>query len=689
MDEQEIPVFLHFLHASSMALFLTSLKLLLAFFVCSIPLSLAQEANHFIYNGFKGANLSLNGIAKINPNGLLQLTNTSHQQIGHAFFPFPFHFNSSLSNNSRPSFSFSTSFVFAMVPESPARDGHGIAFTISPSVEFKGAIATQYLGLFNSTTLDLSSNHLLAVEFDTVRNPEFGDINDNHVGVDINNLTSIESAPAMYFSENDGKNKSLDLASGKPVQVWIDYDEIEKLLNVTLAPLGTVKPERPLLSTTVDISAVLLESMYVGFSASTGSVASYHYILGWSFNNNGQAQSLDLSKLPSLPLKRKSKSKLELKNFPPLLTVIVFLVTISVTIYVMRKKYEEIREDWEQQYGPQRFSYKDLYKATKGFKDKQLLGSGGFGSVYRGTLPSSNVEVAVKKISHNSKQGMKEFVAEIASMGRLRHRNLVHLLGYCRRKGELFLVYDHMPNGSFDKFLFSNEKPNLDWVRRFQIIKGVASALFYLHEEWEQVVLHRDVKASNVLLDADLNGRLGDFGLSKFYDHGSTPQTTSVVGTVGYLAPELTTTGKPTTNSDVFAFGIFLLEVVCGRRPVEYKRPQEEAVLLDWVLECWKRGDMLMTVDPRLEGSFVVEEMELVLKLGLLCAHRLPMARPTMRQVVQYLDGNATLPEIPLHGAGVGVFSVSHEAPSDRPFLSAESIYSFSFSDTDSILNGR
>lgn len=355
----------------------------------------------------------------------------------------------------------------------------------------------------------------------------------------------------------------------------------------------------------------------------------------------------------------------------------------------MRKKYEEIREDWELQYGPQRFSYKDLYKATKGFKDKQLLGSGGFGSVYRGTLPSSNVEVAVKKISHNSKQGMKEFVAEIASMGRLRHRNLVHLLGYCRRKGELFLVYDHMPNGSFDKFLFSNEKPNLDWVRRFQIIKGVASALFYLHEEWEQVVLHRDVKASNVLLDADLNGRLGDFGLSKFYDHGSTPQTTSVVGTVGYLAPELTTTGKPTTNSDVFAFGIFLLEVVCGRKPVESKRPQEEVVLLDWVLECWKSGDMLMTVDPRLEGSFVVEEMELVLKLGLLCAHRLPMARPTMRQVVQYLDGNATLPEIPLHGAGVGVFSVSHEAPSDRPFLSAESIYSFSFSDTDSILNGR
>jgi serine/threonine protein kinase len=277
-------------------------------------------------------------------------------------------------------------------------------------------------------------------------------------------------------------------------------------------------------------------------------------------------------------------------------------------------------------------------------------------------------------------------------MGRLRHRNLVQLFGYCRRKGELLLVYDYMPNGSLDKLLFRNETPSLNWARRYQIIRGVASALLYLHEEWEQVVLHRDVKASNVLLDADLNGRLGDFGLAKFHDHGSTPQTTKVVGTVGYLAPEIPRTGKSTTCSDVFSFGTFMLEVACGRKPVESERPPEEVVLVDWVLECWNRGAILGTVDPRIEGNHVEEEMEVVLKLGLLCTHRTPAARPSMRQTVQYLDGNATLPDLPLHGAGIGLVPVSNEVSTEHVLtipISSDEISSYSLSDSESILSGR
>ncbi|KAJ6345187.1 hypothetical protein OIU78_007958 [Salix suchowensis] len=312
--------------------------------------------------------------------------------------------------------------------------------------------------------------------------------------------------------------------------------------------------------------------------------------------------------------------------------------------------------------------------------------------VYRGVLPSSNMQVAVKKVSHDSRHGTKEFVAEIVSMGRLRHRNLVQLLGYCRRKGELLLVYDYMPNGSLDKLLFRNHTPILNWVRRYLILRGVASALVYLHEEWQQVVLHRDVKASNVLLDANLNGRLGDFGLAKFHDHGSTPHTTNVVGTIGYLAPEIARTGKSSTCSDVFSFGTFMLEVACGRRPVESERPPEEVVLVDWVFECWKRGAILGTVDPRLEGNYVEEEMELVLKLGLLCTHRTPSARPSMRQVVQYLDGNAALPDLPLQGTGIGLLPVSNEASREHVLtipVSSEHIPSYSFSDSESILSGR
>jgi serine/threonine protein kinase len=372
------------------------------------------------------------------------------------------------------------------------------------------------------------------------------------------------------------------------------------------------------------------------------------------------------------------------------IAVALVLITVAGAAYILRrKKYEEIREDWEEEYGPHRFSYKNLHRATKGFKDTELLGEGGFGKVYRGILPSSNLQIAVKRVSHNSKQGMKEFVAEIVSMGRLRHRNLVQLLGYCRRRGELLLVYDYMPNGSLDKFLYSREKPNLNWAQRFRIIRGVASSLLYLHEEWEQVVLHRDVKASNVLLDAELNGRLGDFGLARLHDHGSNPQTTHVVGTVGYLAPELTRTGRATTCSDVFAFGAFMLEVACGRRPIEVPALglPERMILVDWVSECWRRGAIVDASDCRLGGNYVVEEMVLVLKLGLLCSHAIPAARPSMKQVMQLLDGDVDLPELP-HDSVFGA-SASDESSDFKSFpftlASAPSMCS-----TDSILkSGR
>ncbi|KAA8549306.1 hypothetical protein F0562_000990 [Nyssa sinensis] len=592
---------------------LRSLQFLILLFI-ELP-ALAQDENQFIYNGFRGANLRLDGLANVHSSGLLQLTNNSKQQTGHAFYHLPLKFDTSSSRLAQ-SLSFSTNFIFAIVPEYPTAGGHGITFTISPSMDFTQALANQYLGLFNSSNNGLASNNLLAVEFDTLKNPEFGDVNDNHVGIDVGGLHSTASAPVTYFSNKEGTEKSLRLISGNPIQVWIDYDhEVEKLLNVTIAPIRTPKPNRPLLSTPINLSQILLDSMYVGFSSSTGSIAANHYILGWSFNKSGQAQNLDLSKLPKLPRKRKSREKMGLYITVSLMTLSILLIITGTAYVVWRKKYEEVREDWEQEYGPQRFSYKDLYKATNGFKDREILGAGGFGKVYRGVLPSSNIEVAVKKVSHDSKQGMKEFVAEIASMGRLRHRNLVQLLGYCRRKGELLLVYDYMPNGSLDK----------------------------------------GVKASNVLLDADLNGRLGDFGLARLYDHGTNPQTTHVVGTIGYLAPELTRTGKATTSSDVFAFGAFMLEVACGRRPIDLQELPEDMILVDWIFEMWKQGAVLETSDPRLGGVYVAEEMELVLKLGVLCSHPDPAARPNMRQVIQYLDGDATLPDILLDAIKVGM----------------------------------
>ncbi|XP_018673595.2 L-type lectin-domain containing receptor kinase SIT2 [Musa acuminata AAA Group] len=629
----------------SAVLLRSSVCLVLLLFLHRKLAASANGGDSFTYSGFRGANLTLDGVAAISSDGLLVVTNKTTQIKGHAFHPSPLHFRNP-SNGTI--FSFSTTFVFGFVSEFTNLSGNGMAFLVSPTMDFSKALGSQYLGLFNQSNNGNSTNHVLAIELDSIFNPEFADMNDNHVGIDINGLKSNKSQSAGYYADDSGLLNTLSLRNCEAVQVWVDYDGQTKLINVTLAPVPMAKPHKPLLSDTIDLSSVLLDPMFVGFSSSTGPFLTSHYVLGWSFKMNGVAPDLDDSLLPVLPCPRSKGKSDVLVIVLPLASAGLVLITVGIIVLLVRRriKYAELLEDWELEYGPHRFSYKDLFEATKGFRDKELLGMGGFGRVYKGVLQTSKVEVAVKRVSHESRQGMREFIAEVVSIGRLRHRNLVQLLGYCRRKGELLLVYDYMQNGSLDKFLYDEAKPTLDWPTRFRIIKGVASGLLYLHEDWEQVVIHRDVKASNVLLDHELNGRLGDFGLARLYDHGTAPKTTRVVGTMGYLAPELARTGKATTITDVFAFGIFVLEVACGRRPVDPITFGEELILLDWVLENWRKGCIQETSDPRLGEEFVVEEMELVLKLGLLCSHPLPAGRPSMRQVVEYLEGNAPLPEL-------------------------------------------
>ncbi|KAJ3688795.1 hypothetical protein LUZ61_017959 [Rhynchospora tenuis] len=598
--------------------------------------------DEFTFNGFNQANLTLDGSAYIESNGLLQLTYPP-QTKGHAFLPKPVQFgNNTIS-------SFSTTFVFAIVSAYADLSGHGIAFLISPTTNLSSALPSQYMGLFNIQNNGNSTNHIFAVELDTIYSSEFQDINDNHVGIDINSLKSSQSHTAGYYDDKTGSFQNLTLMSRKKMQAWVEYDSQETRIDVTLSPIGMSKPSKPLLSYEFNLSTVLINnSMYVGFSSSTGTVRTSHYILGWSFKLNGAAPSLDLSKLPKVPNTIvKGRSKISQIVLPIASASFVLMLVVFISLYTKsRFKYAEVREDWEVEFGPHRFYYKDLYQATNGFKEKELLGTGGFGRVYRGVLPVSKLEVAVKRVSHESRDSTKQFITEVVSIGKLRHRNVVQLLGYCRRKNELLLVYDYMPNGSLDKYLYSQEKPALNWTQRFNIIKGVASGLLYLHEDSEQVVIHRDVKASNVLLDSELNGRLGDFGLARLYDHGTDPQTTHVVGTMGYLSPELVRSGKATPLTDVFAFGAFILEVACARRPIESGAQGDQIILVDLVVQHWQSGLLLDIADPRLGECYETEELEMVLKLGLLCSHPVPSARPSMRQVMQYLDGDAPLPEL-------------------------------------------
>ncbi|XP_031479227.1 L-type lectin-domain containing receptor kinase S.1 [Nymphaea colorata] len=600
----------------------------------------------FRFNSFNTTDLFLVGDARVESNGVVRLTNATNQfSIGRAFFPSPLPMitatnssgNNTMNGRARVT-SFSTTFIFSILPIIPSSPGFGLAFVISASTAPPGALPGQYFGLFNNTA-ERMVGPLVAIEFDTGRNPEFGETDGNHVGVNLNNIVPVLSEPAGYWDANASVTRQIDMRSGKNIQAWVEFDGINSVINVTIAPAGQQKPQRPLLSyKNANLSAFFVEKMFVGFSASIVTWVEAQRILAWSFSSNGTARPLDTSNLPVfLPESVSRNSSTPLIAGVVCASLVVLLVSVSVGywIWLKRRNKEEEIEDWELEYWPHRISYEDLDTATDGFANKNLLGSGGFGSVYRGTLPNNNIEVAVKCISNNSKQGLREFIAEISSMGRLQHRNLVQMRGWCRRGNELMLVYDYMPNGSLDKRIFDNPSQLLGWAGRRRVLNDVAEGLLYLHDGWEECVLHRDIKSSNILLDADMRGRLGDFGLARLYEHGQAPRTTRVVGTLGYLAPELARITAPTKSCDVFSFGIVMLEVACGRRPIE-----EEPILIDWVRELYTAGRVLEAADKRIAGEYDPDDVETVLKLGLACCHPEPDQRPSIKQVVSVLLGS-------------------------------------------------
>ncbi|CAF1715319.1 unnamed protein product [Brassica napus] len=607
--------------------------LTVVFFVILLIKSSSQVLDNFTYDGFHPPlNLiSLQGIASVTPSDLLTLTNSTSHQTGHAFYTRPIRFKDSPNDAAS---SFSTTFVFAIHSQIPTLGGDGIAFVVAPTSTLPSARSGQYLGLFNLMNNGNETNNIFAVELDTIQNNEFDDTNDNHVGIDINSLKSVKSSPAGYWDEK-GRFKELTLISGKPMQAWVDYNGRTHQINVTMAPFNHDKPIKPLVSTVRDLSHVFLQDMFVG-KAPPLALHRLPEFREWQPRTSGSISPFTSVFIPV--------------SVAPLIVFIFSIIFLVRFILRRRKKFSEKLEDWETEFRKNRLKFKDLYYATRGFSD--LLGSGGFGSVYKGVMKKK--EIAVKRVSNESRQGLKEFVSEIVTIGRMSHRNLVPLLGYCRRKNELLLVYEYIPNGSLDKYLYHSPEVTLDWKQRIKVILGVASALFYLHEDWEQVVIHRDIKASNILLDADYNGRLGDFGLARLCDHGIDHKTTHVAGTWGYLAPDHVRTGKATTATDVFAFGVLLLEVACGRRPIEIDNESgERALLVDWVFGCWNEGNILDARDPNLGTKYDEREVEMVLKLGLLCSHSNPQARPTMRQVLHYVSGDAMLPDfspLELHG---------------------------------------
>nr|KYP37366.1 Lectin-domain containing receptor kinase A4.3 [Cajanus cajan] len=460
---------------------------ILFLFLLFLSLFHQVASNPLLFEGFdENSELIREGASIIKTSRLLKLTNRSTNIVGRAFHNKPFQ----MLNNTTPlqpyAFSFSTSFVFSIVSPSSGSGGFGLAFTIAPSTQFPGAAAGHFLGLVNSTNDGDSSNHIFAVEFDTVNGYKGdSDSEGNHVGVNVNGMGSKITEPAAYIEEGtDSVKDDFRMAKVDAVQAWIEYDGEKRTLNITVAPLPLQKPSKPLIENYgIELYGVMEENMFAGFSASTGQETSSHYLLGW-----------------------------------------------------------------------------------------------------------------------NS------------------------------------ILYNPIDNSFV-----------LNWDQRFNILKGISAGLLYLHEEWEQVVIHRDVKTSNILIDGNLNARLGDFGLARLYNHGQVSHTTNVVGTIGYIAPELTRTGKASTRTDVYAFGVVLLEVAAGKRPVD----SDQFFLVEWVIENYHLGQILEVVDPKMNSVYDEEEVELVLKLGLLCTQHRADYRPTMKQVTRYLNFDDPLPEIGDWGDGV------------------------------------
>ncbi|XP_073108410.1 cysteine-rich receptor-like protein kinase 10 isoform X1 [Elaeis guineensis] len=283
-----------------------------------------------------------------------------------------------------------------------------------------------------------------------------------------------------------------------------------------------------------------------------------------------------------------------------------------------------------------------LRVATANFSEENKLGEGGFGAVYKGVLPDGR-EIAVKRLSTSSSQGLGELKNELLLVAKLQHRNLVRLLGVCLEEQEKLLVYEYVPNRSLDTILFDPvQREQLNWANRYKIIGGVARGLLYLHEESQLKIIHRDLKASNILLDRDMNPKISDFGMARLFGGDQSRGTTSrIVGTFGYMAPEYAMRGQMSIKSDVYSFGVLVLEIVTGRRNIGFSDSESGKDLLNHTWEKWTKGTILEILDPSLGNHCPRNEVLRCIQIGLLCVQEDPSDRPTMSTIVVMLSSDS------------------------------------------------
>ncbi|TYH32037.1 hypothetical protein ES288_A01G219500v1 [Gossypium darwinii] len=461
--------------------------------------------------------------------------------------------------------SFNTTFVLN-IEKKTSPGGEGLAFIIAGNSTLPPNSEGRWLGIVNS---DPNGSPVVAVEFDT-RKSDDQDLDDNHTGLDINSINSNASVALTDFGFN--------ISGGRDLRVLLQYDGQNLTVRVN---------ETLVLSQRLDLYSYLPKKVFVGFSASTSNETQLNCVKSWEFSRTdigGEGNLLSVSWI--------------------MIPVVILVLFIGVLFYLYRRT-GPIEEDFEgaqrniedeirrSDFAPKKFRFSELKQATGNFGPNNKLGKGGFGTVYKGSW--GNKDVAVKRVSKKSNQGKQEFIAEVTTIGNLNHKNLVKLIGWCYERRELLLVYEYMPNGSLDKFIFYDEKTSM------------------------------------------FIATLGDFGLARTIHEKEKAyySTVEIAGTPGYMAPETFLISRATVETDVYSFGVLVLEVVCGRKPGNKSEQNNyNNSIVNWLWEYYENGNITAAVDSRMDGNFVENEAERVLILGL-------------ASVLQVLLGEIDPPEVP------------------------------------------
>ncbi|KAL5568061.1 hypothetical protein UlMin_024636 [Ulmus minor] len=581
--------------------------------------------------------VKLLGSAKFsNSNGFLQIPDESEaidlkHLAGRAIYSSPIRLFDPPSHTPA-SFNTTFSFKFHNTSNSDSGTGHGgsgLTFIIVPD-EFTVGRPGKWLAMLNDACDD--DYKAVAVEFDTRWNPEFGDPNDNHVGINLGNVISTKTVNAS--------DVGVFLTDGLVHQAWISYDGERRWMEIRLGSNGDNYPAKPVFSDSLDLSPFLKEYMFVGFSASTGNRTQIHNVLSWNFSSSSKAflQLPSTESCESKIIVDREKARAEPpSSFLIFTAVVVLVLAILISFYYIaswkgKKSNQVMLPEKKQRPRPPNkarpFTIAEISSMTASFSEFEILGSDSKGVYYRGKLPNGG-QVAVKRFSLEflSSNGLdkRRLLKEIEGVSRVRHPNLVPVRGWCKDQREIMVVYEFFPNGSIDKWLFGVGV--LPWTRRIKVVKDIAEALSFLHSK---KLAHKNLKTTSVFLDLSFRAALGDFGF------------------VLCGAESKKFESAVSQSADVFEFGLFLLEVVAGRKRLEPERGElEERDLLDFAWRMHESDEKVKLLDKRIGVGINLKQVIRVVEIGLLCTLNESKGRPSMEEVVEFLCSERPIPELP------------------------------------------